>query len=287
MMKLSKKWYLFLMMFMSFQISALEVHVWKKEPIHISFEKGKQRIINLPYHAKMSIPRSLLDKVRIESAGGSIYITALEEFPSTPARIKLLDNGLDIRLFINAMPATENPVEHVKITVWEAPTLRTNKTSTSAQLPSFLSSNSKMKLTDVALLRFASLNYWAPPRLRPQLPSGLSSVKLNKSVELDNLMGYCSLGRFDFRLLDAWKTSDGRYLTVLAVKNLTDKKVYFNMTHLAMQHSKSSPHHLYLTKSGTAGDITTLSIITKLPFESAIHQKPHVFTDFGVNKGCL
>lgn len=287
MIKFAKTWYFFVMILMSFQVSALEVHVWKKEPIHISLEQGKQRIINLPYHAKMSVPRSLLNKVKIEPAGGSIYITATEEFASTPAKIKLLDTGIEIRLFINSIAATDEPVEHVKIEVWEAPKSKSVRTQTSNQLPSFMNSNSNAKLTNVALSRFASLTYWAPPRLRPQLPSGLSAAKLNKNVSLDNLMGYCSLGRYDYRLLNAWKTVDGRYLTSLAVKNLTNKKVYFNMTHIGMQFVMASPQHLYLTKNGTAGDVTTLSIITKIPFESAIHQKPHVFTEFGVNEGCL
>lgn len=285
MIKFAKTWYFFVMILMSFQVSALEVHVWKKEPIHISLEQGKQRIINLPYHAKMSVPRSLLNKVKIEPAGGSIYITATEEFASTPAKIKLLDTGIEIRLFINSIAATDEPVDHVKIEVWEAPNSKSVRTQNSNQLPSFMNSNAK--LTNVALLRFSSLVYWAPPRLRPQLPSGLSAAKLNKNVPLDNLMGYCSLGRYDYRLLDAWKTVDGRYLTSLVVKNLTNKKVYFNLTHVVMYSEMISAQHLYLTKHGTAGDVTTLSIITKIPFESAIHQKPYVFTEFGVNEGCL
>ncbi|OEE35292.1 hypothetical protein A1QO_00605 [Vibrio genomosp. F10 str. ZF-129] len=278
-------WVSVIMIFFAFSANAVEVHIWKGEPIKIVLETGKQRIIELPDHANLSVPSSIKSKVLVEPANGSIYITALEKFDTTPARITLKNSNIQIRLNLMVVDATDLEVEHIKIDLFETsvqnPTVSRNAQSNN--VPPFMQSSS---ITDVALMRFGHQLYWLPERLRPELPRGVTPVRIPANLDLTSLMTHCSFGVFAFKALDGFKTRDGRYITTLEMTNLTDRKRYINLTHWNTQALRVSPHDLYVQPEGTAGSYTTLVVITETQFHAAINSNPYIFTEFGMDEGC-
>lgn len=266
---------------------AVEVHVWEKEPIEITLEVGKQKIIEFDGHARFDFPSQRARKVNAELTNGSLYITALDVFDRTPARVTLIENNVQIRLVINAVSPTEQPVEHAKIELYrQDSTFAKPEVNTTQQqnLPSFMR---KKPLSNVELMRFANQIYWLPERLRPDLPYGLTPLRTSSDLDLSGLMTHCSLGVFGFEVLDGFRTNDGRYLTTLKIENRTDQTRYINLTHWNTQALFVSARHLYVTAANTAGSYTTMTIITESRFENAINRNPTVFYEQGQNEGCL
>ncbi len=276
----------FLVIVGSMSANALEVHVFKRQPIDLTLEVGKQRIIELEDHAKMSIPRSLEGKVKIEPANGTVYVTALQVFDRTPARITLLTSKVQIRLTLQSIPATDVPTEDVKIVLF-------SKTGISSATPSQASGQSvpdflrSAPINDVSLIRFSHQIYWLPERLRPQLPRGVFPVKIPSNLDLSALMTHCSLGIFEFNTIAGFKTNDGRYLTTLKVTNKTNQRRYLNLIHWNTQALKVSPAHMYVGPRYSASEVTTISVLTETPFVQAINQKPFFFPQHGANEGCI
>ncbi|MCG9576705.1 TIGR03749 family integrating conjugative element protein [Vibrio tubiashii] len=267
-----------------FHSSAVEVQVYKGEPIDIVLEVGKQRIIVLDEHVNISVPKSITNKVEIESANGSVYITAKERFDKTPARITLRTSKVMIRASLQATAPTDVPTEMMKIVVHKPKSAPSGVQASSTVVPPFMKAK---QLTAVDLMRFAHQSYWVPARLRPALPSGVSPVRIAKGYDLSALMTHCSLGIFDFEVIHGFKTRDGRYLTTIKVTNKTPNKRYLNLTHWNTQALFVSPYHLYLGAKGTTSELTTLAVITSMPFGQAINSRPQVFNEFGMNEGCL
>ncbi|MFS1436101.1 MULTISPECIES: DUF3438 family protein [Vibrio] len=268
--------------------NAIEVKVFEKEPISIVLEVGKQRIIELEEHASVKVHKSLSGKIKIDPANGSLYITTLEEFDKTPARIVLKNSNVQIRVNLSSVAPSSMPVEHMRIEVYkrggEASAPSDSTITSQQQVPDFMKSS---PVTNVGLLRFAAQLYWLPERLKPQLPSGVSPVRLQKKLDLSTLMTHCSLNVYDFSVIEGFKTRDGRYLTTIKVVNTKDDTRYLNLTHWNMEAELISPRHLYLGPSGTAADITTVAVITTLPFAQAINEKPHAFAEYGMDEGCI
>lgn len=278
--------YLIFILCLSFHVNATEVHVWKSEPINLSFEVGKQRIITLPSHSKMAVSPQVSGKVEVVPANGAIYFTALDVFDAASAKIKLIETGQEIRLNIEAVPATNVPVEHVEIQLWskhKKEDISVVNSAPKATIPNFMR---KPPLTTAGIFRFASQYVWAEERLKPAQPAQVSLVNINGQLNLTNLMGFCSLGKFSYGVHKAFKVNDGRYFTIIALKNRTNKKAYINLTHLNVQHNGVAVQHLYVTPKGTAGELTTMTLITDQPFESALMSKPYIFTEFGTEVGC-
>lgn len=285
-MKLTQSIILALFSLITFQSLAVEVHLWKGEPIKLTFEVGKQRIIKLPDHAEMAVSKSISDKVKIDPANGSIYFTATDSFDEHIAVIKLIGSQQQIRLFISAVEPSEGPVEDVKIEVFSNKSASPSVGSvTPSDIPAFMQ---KKTASLLEVLRYTFKIYWVQPRLRPkQLPVGMTPVKVNKNLDLSTFFQSCSLGVFSAEVIEGWRLNNGTYVTTVLVSNQTEQQRYFNLTHVNVQSLHISPYKLYVTPKGQVGDKTTMTIISDIPFSTAIRGLPFQINRHGQGEGCV
>lgn len=92
---------------------ATEVVQWENIPLPITLHVGQERIVDVGKAVRIGYPATLEGKVRLQSAGGKIFLLANVAFPAT--RIQLRDTGsgelilLDIHAIQNT--STLEPVQ--------------------------------------------------------------------------------------------------------------------------------------------------------------------------------
>src|SRR5258708_31080702 len=96
---------------------AVEIFHWQRLPLAIPLIVGEERVIFIDRNVRVGVPPSLGDHLRVQSAGGAIYLRA--NAPIEPTRLQLQDAGTGalILLDIAARPAAPNqaPLEPVRI----------------------------------------------------------------------------------------------------------------------------------------------------------------------------
>ena len=98
---------------------ALEILRWERLPLAVPLVVGHERVIFIDRNVRVGVPASLGDRLRVQSAGGALYLLASE--PIEPTRLQLQDanTGILILLDIAAEPG-EAPLEPVRIVEGES-----------------------------------------------------------------------------------------------------------------------------------------------------------------------
>ncbi|KLU14761.1 hypothetical protein AFK69_11715 [Xenorhabdus sp. GDc328] len=71
-----------------------ELMTWERIPLSISLNVGQERIIFADRNVRIGLPPSLSDKLRVQSAGGAVYLKANSTFP--PTRLQLQESETSI-----------------------------------------------------------------------------------------------------------------------------------------------------------------------------------------------
>ncbi len=74
----------------------IERAVFEREPVRVSLEVDQERLITLPADALLHVPNDMDAVARIESIGGTIYVTALVAFEPIRIIAELVDSGQQI-----------------------------------------------------------------------------------------------------------------------------------------------------------------------------------------------
>lgn len=82
---------LFALLF-SFPAFATEVVQWENIPLPVTLHIGQERIVDVGKAVRIGYPATLEGKVRLQSAGGKVFLLAITAFPAT--RIQLRDTGV-------------------------------------------------------------------------------------------------------------------------------------------------------------------------------------------------
>lgn len=88
---------------LSLPTSALELMKWERIPLQVPLNVGQERIVFVDKNVRVGFPPSLSGKLRIQSSGGSVYLSASEPFPSTRLQLQDVENGEVILLDISAV----------------------------------------------------------------------------------------------------------------------------------------------------------------------------------------
>ena len=84
---------------------------------------GQERVVFIDRNVRVGVPASVGDHLRVQSAGGAIYLRASEPIPPTRLQLQDVESGALILLDIAAEPAKDGqaPLEPVRIVEAEAP----------------------------------------------------------------------------------------------------------------------------------------------------------------------
>ena len=102
---------------------AVEILRWERLPLPVPLVVGQERVVFIDRNVRVGVPASVGDHLRVQSAGGAIYLRASEPIPPTRLQLQDVESGALILLDIAAEPAKDGlaPLEPVRIVEAEAP----------------------------------------------------------------------------------------------------------------------------------------------------------------------
>lgn len=67
-------------MVMPIVVSAVELMKWERIPLQIPLNVGQERIVFVDKNVRVGFPPTLNGKLRVQSSGGAVYLSASEAF---------------------------------------------------------------------------------------------------------------------------------------------------------------------------------------------------------------
>lgn len=245
---------------------AVEIMQWERLPLAVPLYVDQERIIFIDQNVRVGVPRALADSLRIQSAGGALYLRA--SAPIAPTRLQLQDvrTGEIILIDVTASSAEDqSPLEPVKIVkAIPAPSRYGDDSTTSNQAVE--SSDDEHEQTPsshktplpVVLTRYAAQNLYAPLRTVEPLP-GVVQIKIQREINFDHLLPMQPVVP---SLLGAWQLDD-HYVTAVELRNTSSDSLNLDPRVLQADLVSATFQHPNLGPSGLATDTTVAYLVTR------------------------
>lgn len=244
--------------------SATEILRWQRLPLPIHLVVGQERVILMDRNVRVGVPAALSERLRVQSAGGAIYMRA--NSPIEPTRLQLQDaeNGALILLDIVAVPPAPDqpPLEPVRIIDDEQLTLRSRDHDGNASVHAERTEETlrPMHTTPVAvtLTRYAAQSLYAPLRTVEPV-SGITSAPVSRNLAFETLLPMLPVRA---RALIAWRLDD-HWLTAIKLTNTADRWLTLDPRALQGDFVAATFQHPDLGPAGDSTDTTVLYLITR------------------------
>ena len=248
------KWLCSALLFLLIPLAnALEILRWERLPLAVPLQVGQERVVFIERNVRVGLPASLQGKLRVQSAGGALYLLASETIGPSRLHLQDADDGTLILLDIAAEPAKANepPFEPVRI-------VEAERAAPREDIEAAVVRPAPPTLLPVALTRYAAQTLYAPLRTVEPVP-GLGAVPLRDDLMLDTLIPELPLS---YRALAAWRLED-LWVTAVHLRNqsaswieLDPRRLQGDFVAVTFQHSDLGP-------KGEATDTTVLYLITR------------------------
>ncbi|NPY76591.1 DUF3438 family protein, partial [Pseudomonas aeruginosa] len=70
-------------------VQAVEILRWERMPLAVPLKVGHERIVFIDRNVRVGVPAGVGERLRVQSAGGAVYLRASE--PIEPTRLQLQD----------------------------------------------------------------------------------------------------------------------------------------------------------------------------------------------------
>lgn len=260
---------------------AVELMKWERFPLPVPLNVGQERIVFVDKNVRVGFPPALNGKLRVQSSGGAVYLSASEAFPLTRLQLQNKENGELILLDVSADAGT-TPREPVRL-VYEgevSSATPSNKTRVSGQdgneeegvENSAVTPRKRPQLTaplPVVLTRYAAQSLYGPLRTVEPVP-GITAVSLKLPTRITSLF---PTEPVVVTLLAGWRLS-GYSVAALQVRNTAVRHVVLDPRGLRGQFVSAAFQHRWLGKAGTPEDTTVLYLVIKGRPEGAFLPEP-------------
>lgn len=235
---------------------ALEILRWERLPLAIPLVVGYERVVFIDRNVRVGVPASVGERLRVQSAGGAIYMRASE--PIDPTRVQLhdADTGSVILLDISAR-AGDTPLEPVRIVDSTAAAKRNNDGTAEAILTNTQHPGKETPVA-VALTRYAAQSLYAPLRTVESV-DGIARVNLRGNPELSTLLPTLPLRA---KALGAWRLED-QWVTAVRLTNTSSQWVDLDPRVLQGDFIAATFQHAHLGPAGDSRDTTVVYLITR------------------------
>jgi len=139
---------------------AVEILHWQRLPLSVPLLVGQERIVFVDRNVRVGVPASAAGRLRVQSAGGAVYLRANEPIEPTRLQVQDADTGALILLDISARAAKAGEPELEPLRIVEG---ETAPDSTVPPPP-------RQTPIAVVLTRFAAQNLYAPLRTIEPVP---------------------------------------------------------------------------------------------------------------------
>lgn len=244
--------------------AATEILRWQRLPLPIHLVVGQERVILMDRNVRVGAPASLSGRLRVQSAGGAIYLRA--NSPIEPTRLQLQDaeNGALILLDVVTIPAPTDqpPLEPVRIIDDEQPIGRSGQHDGNAgmHVERMQGTPRPIHTTPVAvtLTRYAAQSLYAPLRTVEPV-NGIAPVPVARNLAFDTLLPMLAVRA---RALISWRLND-HWLTAIKLTNTTDRWLTLDPRALQGDFVAATFQHPNLGPAGESTDTTVLYLITR------------------------
>ena len=246
---------------------AVEIMQWERLPLAVPLHVDQERIIFIDQNVRVGVPRALADSLRIQSAGGALYLRALAPIALTRLQLQDVRTGEIILIDVTASTAEDQlPLEPVKIVkAIPAPSRYGDDSTTSNQAVE--SSDDEHEQTPsshqqtplpVVLTRYAAQNLYAPLRTVEPLP-GVAQINIHRELDLNHLL---PMQPVIPSLLGAWQLDD-HYVTAVELRNTSSDSLNLDPRALQADLVSATFQHPNLGPSGLATDTTVAYLVTR------------------------
>lgn len=226
---------------------AVELMRWERLPLAVPLVIGQERVIFIDRPVNVGLERSLSGKLRVQSAGGTVYLLASQPIAPTRLQLQALDSGEIILLDIAASPG-EQALEPVRILT--ASSAESDKEEAPAPPP--------QTPVPVALTRFAAQSLYAPLRTIEPLP-GVRRVPLRLRTPLATLLPTEPVTGTP---LAAWRLDD-YWVTAVRLINQEARTIVLDPRRLQGRFYAAAFQHEYLGPARTAQDTSVVYLVTR------------------------
>ncbi|ELE7121156.1 TIGR03749 family integrating conjugative element protein [Pseudomonas aeruginosa] len=273
---------------------AVEILRWERMPLAVPLKVGQERIVFIDRNVRVGVPAGVGERLRVQSAGGAVYLRASEPIEPTRLQLQDADTGALILLDIAAEPARDGEAELEPVRIVEG-----NRTSarygdrpegadaapTRTQGQANARAARRETPVPVVLTRFAAQNLYAPLRTVDPLP-GVMRVNLRRDLDLGTLMPTLPVRAV---ALASWRLED-QWVTAVRLTNGSSGWITLDPRVLQGEFLTATFQHEALGPRGTPEDTTVLYLVTRgrglaqslLPaihrFDPAVHL-PHAQFD--------
>ena len=242
---------------------AVEIMHWERLPLAVPLQVGEERIVFVDRNVRVGVPASVGDRLRVQSAGGAIYLRASEPIEPTRLQLQDADSGALILLDIAAEPAQdgEPPLEPVRIVEGNATPQRYGQAQApGAAAPAPDQARSPRRETPVAvvLTRYAAQSLYAPLRTVEPVP-GVMRVNLRRDLPLDTLLPTLPVRA---QALAAWRLED-QWVTAVRLTHTGSGWIDLDPRILQGDFLTATFQHPTLGPRGTSEDTTVVYLVTR------------------------
>ena len=255
---------------------AVEIMHWERRPLAIPLPVDEERIVTLDRNVRVGLPPALANPevLRVQSAGGVLYLKAFEAFETQRVRVQDVESGDVLLLDLSAREGASGEEILVVDSRESSPARASASTGSStgsrgaqaseASRPSAQASGGDAQRATatpvpVLLTRHAAQSLYAPQRTIEPL-RGVSRVPMRLPESLGTLLPSLPVTATP---LGAWRL-DGWTVTAVKLEN-NDRRRAFELDPRWLQGDFYSATfmHPYLAPRGSVEDTTTVFLVTR------------------------
>ncbi|MGY2235890.1 TIGR03749 family integrating conjugative element protein [Pseudomonas gingeri] len=250
-------------------VQAVELMTWERLPLAVPLQVGQERILFIDQNVRVGVPRSLGDKLRIQSTGGTLYLRANASIEPTRLQLQDVQTGEIILIDVAARAAqAATALEPIRIVKGPgrprryadtvATTSSNNNVPTAPGDPAAQPRGSRETPIPVVLTRYAAQSLYAPLRTIEPL-SDVIALKATRDLDLSDLMPGQPLTA---RLLGAWQLDD-YIVSAVSLQNLSPRILNLDPRELQGDFTSAAFQHPYLGPAHQASDTTVAYLVTR------------------------
>lgn len=241
---------------------AVEILRWERLPLAVPLVVGQERVVFIDRNVRVGVPANVADKLRVQSAGGAVYLRASEAVEPIRLQLQDADSGALILLDVAAQPGKEGdpPLEPVRIVEADMTPVRYGQRASSVPAGPEPTEQPVRRETPIAvvLTRYAAQNLYAPLRTIESAP-GITRVNLRADMPLQTLLPTRPVSA---SALAAWRLED-HWITAVKLSNtrgywmdLDPRELQGDLLTATFQHGRLGPR-------GTPDDTTVVYLVTR------------------------
>lgn len=232
------------------QSQAVEILRWERLPLSVQLQVGQERVVFVDRRVRVGMPAAVGERLRVQSAGGALYLRASEALGPTRLQVQDVETGELLLLDVVAASeagAGEGPLEPLRIISEEAPT--DGETEQPQLRPTPL---------PVVLTRYAAQMLYAPLRTVEPLP-GVARVGLRPDLPLQTLLPALPVQAW---AMAAWRVDD-HWVSAVRLSNQSTRWLELDPRALRGAFVAATFQHATLGPAGKATDTTVVYLVTR------------------------